>query len=508
MEIRGTGIPTNTYIVTRNSATSVTISQAATATATGVTLTVCRPKIITLGLGLLEIEGITFLDGGTTGNSPLLQTTNTTLRVYDNAFIGRAAATTVSTTITSAPQDAIILGGTRSLLFDSSHNSAFQGYGTVIRSNFFNKIRRQVYFRTYCNGNVVRDNISWTGCGADSTAAAIDILGGSVESDTGNVVVGNLIEMNNYAYGIKLATTAGNTIGPNNFYDEGAGVLAHHRLESTALFNRITAGTHSDLKTFVSEATARQNDIVNYHQGALSRLLQKHEFSGVSAGDVKLKSTASTAYGVTRENSSGDAWLDYAVYNSGTGFASQTLRFTINGGSDEDLFTFQRAAANQSRFRLLGTTDNRIEADADLRVYSKTASSLFLGDASNNASITNGILTASKGFTAGRQVLTYSTTIGFNPASGAMGVITVTNGTAFTISAPLSGTNGQIITFHITNSSGGAMGAITWSSAAGGYRLAGAFTNPANGTMRTIAFQYDATLGKWVEIARAAADIS
>lgn len=46
------------------------------------------------------------------------------------------------------------------------------------------------------------------------------------------------------------------------------------------------------------------------------------------------------------------------------------------------------------------------------------------------------------------------------------------------------------------------MGAITWNAV---YKLAGAFTNPADTKRRTITFGYDGT--NWVEQSRAAADI-
>lgn len=80
--------------------------------------------------------------------------------------------------------------------------------------------------------------------------------------------------------------------------------------------------------------------------------------------------------------------------------------------------------------------------------------------------------------------------------------ITVTNATAMTINAPTNPILGEDLTFDIINSSGGAMGAITWNAV---FKLAGAFTNPANTKRRTITFYYDGT--SWIETTRAAADI-
>lgn len=81
--------------------------------------------------------------------------------------------------------------------------------------------------------------------------------------------------------------------------------------------------------------------------------------------------------------------------------------------------------------------------------------------------------------------------------------ITVADGVAFTISNPAAALAGRRLTFDILNSSGGAMGAITWSA---NFKLAGAFTNPASTKRRTITF-YTPDGTNWIEVNRAAADI-
>jgi len=98
--------------------------------------------------------------------------------------------------------------------------------------------------------------------------------------------------------------------------------------------------------------------------------------------------------------------------------------------------------------------------------------------------------------------LAYSGTIATDANLADVFGIVATNGSAFTISNPTNAFSGRIITYDIKNSSGGALGAITWGAA---FLLAGAFTNPANGKRRTITFYYDGT--SWVETNRAAADI-
>lgn len=102
----------------------------------------------------------------------------------------------------------------------------------------------------------------------------------------------------------------------------------------------------------------------------------------------------------------------------------------------------------------------------------------------------------------GEVALTYSASMTPNTLLGKVFTITVTDGVAFTINSATPQTDGQEIMFVIINSSGGAMGAVTF---AGNYRLAGAFTAPANAKRRTIKFVRES--GGWTELSRAAADI-
>lgn len=88
---------------------------------------------------------------------------------------------------------------------------------------------------------------------------------------------------------------------------------------------------------------------------------------------------------------------------------------------------------------------------------------------------------------------TYSASITFAAGTGNSFVVAATNGTAFTINAPTGPATGLVMDVTIKNSSGGALGVITWNAV---FKMA-AFTNPANGFSRTVRFRYDGT--NWVE---------
>ena len=97
--------------------------------------------------------------------------------------------------------------------------------------------------------------------------------------------------------------------------------------------------------------------------------------------------------------------------------------------------------------------------------------------------------------------VTYSAGITINVQLGDSFVITATNGTAFTINAPLNPQNGRVITITIRNTSGGALGVITWNAV---FKMP-AFTSPATANSRSVTFHYNGT--NWVQRYQSAADV-
>jgi hypothetical protein len=83
--------------------------------------------------------------------------------------------------------------------------------------------------------------------------------------------------------------------------------------------------------------------------------------------------------------------------------------------------------------------------------------------------------------------------------------IDVTSGIAISIQNPTGATSGQPLEIEWLNSSGGAMGAITWGSE---FKMSGAFTNPANGTRRSITFRRNQANTLWIERHRNTADVA
>ena len=98
---------------------------------------------------------------------------------------------------------------------------------------------------------------------------------------------------------------------------------------------------------------------------------------------------------------------------------------------------------------------------------------------------------------------TYGSTVAVDAAAGKIFIITANTTSPFTVSAPTAPASAQEIRITIKNTSGGSLGTATWASV---YKLGASWTQPANGTNRSISFFYDGS--NWIEVARSAADVT
>jgi hypothetical protein len=96
---------------------------------------------------------------------------------------------------------------------------------------------------------------------------------------------------------------------------------------------------------------------------------------------------------------------------------------------------------------------------------------------------------------------TYGVTVAIDAAAGCVHNITATDGVAFTISNPTNALTGQVIFIKVKNSSGGALGTVTWDTL---YKMS-AWTSPADGFSRAVEFYFDGT--NWVQLTASGVDI-
>lgn len=333
------------------------------------------PKIVTYGLGLLEASGITFADFGN-DSEPLIYTTNTTLHIHNCGFYGTAA-------YNSAKNDGIVLGGTDpAAIGGNDPNAPFQGYGTVIRDNYFARIRRAVYGRVFANGVVVTANTVWNNCGSNLPGGAAIELDGDPDGLTPQVnggwyVAGNLIEVTFYTYGIKCRESQRSAFIANNFYDSGPSTIAYHHFASTGKLNYVVAGFHEDDRIFVLEEASGidRSTVIDFHQLQESRYAQKSRF----LNDVYIEPSTSPAapYG-PRVVSSGGTELTYQM----TDESGMLVWYTPYLGVPVQLWEIKDLGGGTILQELKGTDAQIRNVHGSLKVLSNAGDELVLGDTS------------------------------------------------------------------------------------------------------------------------------
>lgn len=156
-------------------------------------------KIDTRGAGVLEVDHLTLKSGGT-DNYKFFQTTNTMIRVHDNAIIGN-----VANSGTACVQDFLYLGGQTAAVGDGS-DDGFQGYGSRIWDNFYSNIRRGITWGVYANGVAVEHETYSGTCGSSEAQGAPYVFTvPSGQNISGNRIRGGVIEITNYLYAANLA---------------------------------------------------------------------------------------------------------------------------------------------------------------------------------------------------------------------------------------------------------------------------------------------------------------
>ena len=134
-------------------------------------------------------------------------------------------------------------------------------------------------------------------------------------------------------------------------------------------------------------------------------------------------------------------------------------------------------------------------------VWNLTDHAVFLG----TGTVVFGNGAGSKPYFYKRVAETYSASITPDLRTGNHRTITITDGVAFAINAPTGPHfDGMEVTFTISNSSGGAHGAITWNTV---WKLAGALAAIANGTNKSVTFRFSGTTN-FYEASRSAADVT
>jgi hypothetical protein len=271
-------------------------------------------KIDTRGSGHLVLEDLMLKDT-TDGTTPFFHTTLTTVHIKRCTFWGRTAAP-------SALQDAIILGGSNTG-FDNTFQSAFAGYGSIIKDNEFQNIRVGIRGNTFTNGVVIRDNHFGQFCGGDATHSAIYIGINNGTTATSNLIEGNTVEVTNYVYGIILDHSNANILLSNGFYDQAAGTTLSSVRMINAGYNFVMHAFDGPANVFSEDAaSAGSNTGLSSLQGAAWKMGSAHldgaGSTGNRLGDLTLTNGGLTLTGATTINT-GPGQDIYIGYSGGNG---------------------------------------------------------------------------------------------------------------------------------------------------------------------------------------------
>ena len=218
--------------------------------------------------------------------------------------------------------------------------------------------------------------------------------------------------------------------------------------------------------------------------------------------------TASGKYGVQ------------ATSPSGTGVINDArIEVTVNGCANGIRLGDAAVRTMLVNPNVIGMTGNGVVIDGTTSIDTQILGGIATGSGGSNfidnGTRTNpiGFLTVSNGtaqygkaqlssqMSLKRVSTTYGTSIAIDASLGNEFDITVTDGTAFTIANPTSPLDGQRITITLRNTSGGAMGTVTWDTL---YKLS-AWISPATSYSRSIDFKYNGAA--WIETSRTTADI-
>lgn len=191
-------------------------------------------KLTGLGYGALVMRDLTLKDSSVSNTTPFVYLTNTTPFFERVGFYGSVSGA-------STTQDAIILGGTTTTR-DGSLNAPYGGYGGAITNCYFNRVRRIVYGRVYCNGMSLINPTVWNGCGG-SAAVELDGNSGLTEACDGWKIWGGTYEVENYTKVILLTRATHCTLVGIDFYDPSGTTTHLIHITANSYFNTVIAGT-------------------------------------------------------------------------------------------------------------------------------------------------------------------------------------------------------------------------------------------------------------------------
>jgi hypothetical protein len=201
-------------------------------------------KIDTRGFGVLEIDHMTIMSGGS-DNFPIFQTTNTTVNLHDLSFYGNP-----NNSGTACLQTALRIGGqstSQANIGTSGATDAYNAFGSQLNNLYFDHIRHCVEMGSDVNSLPMTNLTVGNTCGSAETLGAPIMLIGGGWGCWGNTIGPVLAEVTNYPYAVNMTcAVAGQDHRGNIFnislWDPGGSTVGGVYCGTSTLKNLITIG--------------------------------------------------------------------------------------------------------------------------------------------------------------------------------------------------------------------------------------------------------------------------
>ena len=209
-------------------------------------------KIITLGLGYLEIGNLGLLDGGS-DCAPFFLTTNTTVYLHDLLMQGTEPQY-------SACNTGVIAGGTSSSA-GTSPVDGFQGYPIVIERVVWDKIQYAFHSQVGANAAFLAFDTVTANSGNSGGAGEAILISGT-DGQGGDSIGPILLELNNYNIGIHVTSGAEYNTFPGNTLNDSS-VAKCYQFDSGTQFNMVLGGYCSNLTAPIADLEGNNFSIIN-----------------------------------------------------------------------------------------------------------------------------------------------------------------------------------------------------------------------------------------------------
>lgn len=224
--------------------------------------------------------------------------------VHVTGFTGNAANNVIRGVATAVTPGKLMIGGTDGdVIVDAAEGEsvtikaypaqnaikcgtagvAFLGFGTIIDGCWFCNIQRGLYGKAYTNNVVFTTNTFAVGSGGE---CAVE-LNGLAGFCTGNTIRGNLIEVIDYKYGVKLLNTATENILENGIYDALGATVSMYYFDATSVNNIVTETTTDAGATLMSGPGAGSQTVISsLSKSVFTKPLSHSPMSIVSVGGI------------------------------------------------------------------------------------------------------------------------------------------------------------------------------------------------------------------------------